>query len=268
MNEAKSSRRENPRQTLYTSLLLLLIALICMTAATTAWLTLGNHTRVYSLAMDVTAGANLRFDLDPHPAIDQYVQTLNFASIASRIQLEKGFDPTETPLMPVTTEDYAIFMNEKREVVDVKSGDYLEFTLHFMATKDMIVHLTSANSEGKDDGTRIGSNVQTLPAAMRISFTDGNKMVVYDPGLGDETVILHDARNFSLPKADSMVYSESNALFSLEEGVNKPIIVRVWMEGTDEACNDELQKATYNIVLRFEGTDENHVVFSRNPHTA
>ena len=32
------------------------------------------------------------------------------------------------------------------------SGAYLEFTLHFMAAKDMVVHLTSANSSsGAED---------------------------------------------------------------------------------------------------------------------
>lgn len=259
-------KQDSPRRMLLTSILLVLVAIVSITAATTAWLSLGDNTRVYSMYMDVTSGANIRFDLDPHPTIDEYTKTLNFTAIAQRIRQEKGFDPQQTPLMPVTTADYVRFTDEPGNLVPANSGDYLEFTLHFMASRDVIVHLTSSNSPGNNDGTRISSDVQTLPSAMRISFTDGNNTVVYDPGMGDTQQIIGNVRHFGLPGADSMVYSDSNVLFPLTEGVNKPIVVRIWMEGTDEACTDALQKAAYTIALRFEATDENNIVFDRSTH--
>lgn len=266
MKRNDTGQEQKPLQSLYTSLLLVLVALVSITAATTAWLTLGDHTRVYSMVMDVNSGTNIRFDLDPHREILDYVRTLNFGTISARIAREKGFDPRETPLMPVTTTDYSRFFDQYDKTVSVNSGDYLEFTLHFMSNCDCIVHLTSANSEGYSDGTRIHSDVPTLPEAMRISFTDGGTTVVYDPGLGDRQELVYGAKNFGLPNAKDMVYSDINALFTLKKNVDKPILVRIWMEGTDEKCTDELQKANYSVALRFEGTDENNAVFEQNPH--
>ena len=44
-----------------------------------------------------------------------------------------------------------------------------------------------------------------------------------------------------------------NAMFSLKEGVDKAVTVHIWMEGTDEACTDELRGSDYSIRLRFTG---------------
>ena len=74
---------------------------------------------------------------------------LSFEEIASRIQKEKGFSMKEVPLEPVTTIDQRSFTFESGAAASAKSGAYLEFTLHFMAAKDMIVHLTSADSSKK-----------------------------------------------------------------------------------------------------------------------
>ena len=61
-------------------------------------------------------------------------------------------------------------------------------SLHFMAEKDMLVHLTSANSkDGESDGTAVTSKQEKLPEAMRISFTADGKTWVYDPGMGDRS---------------------------------------------------------------------------------
>jgi hypothetical protein len=138
--------------------------------------------------MEVTSGANLRFDLDAHELFEDYVKTLQFEQIADRIQKEKGFDMQSVPLDPVTTEDYSVYTLEDGKVVEAESGSYLEFTLHFMAAEDMLVHLTSANSSGKSDGTLISSENSTLPSAMRISFTVENTVYVYDPGMGSGSV--------------------------------------------------------------------------------
>jgi hypothetical protein len=57
-----------------------------------------------------------------------------------------------------------------------------------------------------------------------------------------------------------MVLSSDNSLFSLKKEVDKPVVVRVWLEGTDEACTDALRGADYSIRLRFLGTDEDNNV--------
>lgn len=241
-----------------TSLLLLLAALVCATAATTAWFTIADRTKVHNFGMDVNTGPAIRFDLDPHEDFLEYVQTLSFRDIAARIRAEKGFDPMQVPLEPVTSSDYHIFRLENGTQVDPREGLYLEFTLHFIATEDVWVHLSTANSEGKNDGTQVVSPIAKLPQAMRLSFTDGGETYIYDPGMGAGATSSGKNKTFGLPQGTPMVYNDDNAMFWLYKGQDKPITVHLWVEGTDEACDDAIQTGDFRIQLRFEATDKNH----------
>lgn len=219
----------------HTSILLVLLALVSITAATVAWFSIADRTKVRSMSMEITTGVNLRFDLDAHDTFDEYVKTLEFEQIGERIEQEKGFKMSEVPLEPVTTTDYAEFTFENGTVVSPEKGAYLEFTLNFMSTQDMDVYLTTEDSSGKTDGTKIESSNPELPDAMRISFTVDSETIVYDPGNGDVDI----------------------RLFSLKKEKNQPVIVHIWIEGTDEACTDALRGADYQISMRFVGKDEN-----------
>lgn len=238
------------RKLVSSSVLLVLIALVSVTAATAAWMTIADHTRVNTMRIDVTSGANLRFDLDPHEEFDDYVKVLTFEDIAARIALDQGYRPQDNPLTPVTTSDCVRFVLEDGE--GAKKEYYLDFTLHFMATTDMVVHLTSAGV----GGTKISSPNAALPPAMRISFT-AESTSVYDPGMGGVSRPGYGGKVFGLASGDSITYDQSNTLFTLKEGVDKEVHLRIWLEGTDENCTDELRGAEYNIQLRFVGTDEN-----------
>lgn len=251
-----SAESKNGRQMARTSLLLALLALVSVTAATVAWFSIADYTKVRNMNMEITSGANLRFDLDAHAVFDDYVKRLSFGEIAARITRDKGFDMREVPLEPVTTSNYSTFTLENGTVVDSGKGSYLEFTLHFMAQQDMIVHLSSANSSGQKDGTAISSANPALPAAMRISFTIGNQTCIYDPGMGNTSTVSGNARTFGLPAGDNMTYNSSNELFSLKADTDQPVLVHIWLEGTDEACTDQLRGADYSIQMRFVGTDE------------
>ena len=241
--------KKKERTLLTTSILLFLMAVVSVTAATAAWLTIADRTRVRSMRLDITTGANLRFDLDPHETFEEYVKILTFEEIAARIQAEKGFDPKQSPLTPVTTRDCQNF--ELEDGSEAKEEYYLEFTLHFMATEDMVVHLSSAG----EDGTLISSQTPGVPEAIRISFA-AEETSVYDPGMGHGSLREDVGKIFGLSEADGMVYSEDNALFSLKAYENKPVVLHVWLEGTDDACTDAIRKGDYSIRLRFAGTDE------------
>ena len=246
--------KNNTRRLLTTSVLLALLAFVSVTAATAAWMTIADRTRVRSMRMEITSGANLRFDLDAHDSFEDYVKTLSFAEIAARIAQDQGYDHKTHPLTPVTTRNFETFVLENGTAA--KKEYYLEFTLHFMATEDMIVHLTSASSSGGSDGTRIESQRQGVPDAMRISFTETD-VSVYDPGLGDTSTPIDGGKQFGLPSGGTVTYNDGNALFSLKANEDKPVVVRVWLEGTDPACNDSIRNADFKIWLRFIGTDEN-----------
>ena len=246
------------RSRLYTSVLLVLLALVAVTAATVAWFSIADNTKVKSMSLDIVSGTDLRMDLDPHETLEEYVKTLSFDQIDERIRQEKGFSMQETPLKPVTTQDEETFTFENGTVADSTSGVYLEFTLHFMAAADMVVHLTSAgSSSGAGDGTEVTSENAALPSSMRISFATDGKTWIYDPGMGNISVTEGNTTTFGLPARDAMDLNDDNAMFSMKEGVNKEVKVHIWMEGTDPACTDGLKGADYAIRLRFTGTDEN-----------
>ena len=247
-------KKKKIRNQLYTSVLLVLMALVAVTAATVAWFSIADNTKVRSMSLDIMTDVDLRMDLDAHSSIEQYVKTLSFESIAARIQQEKGFSVQETPLNPVTTTDCNIFSFENGSTVESTSGSYLEFTLHFMAEKDMIVHLNSADSsDGAGDGTNISSSNAELPEAMRISFTADGQTWIYDQGMGDTLSTSAAATTFGLPSMGSTRINSNNAMFSLKKNTDKPVLVHIWMEGTDPACTDSLKSADYAIRMRFTG---------------
>lgn len=244
------------RSRLYTSVLLVLMALVAVTAATVAWFSIADNTKVKTMSLDIVADTDLRMDLDPHESIGQYVKTLSFESIADRIQSEKGFSMRDKPLDPVTTSDEQTFTYENGTVVSDSSGAYLEFTLHFMAEKDMTVHLSSADSKsGAEDGTLVTSQNSALPQAMRISFTADGQTWIYNPGMGNGSSQSGSAKIFGLPGADQMQMTADNAMFGLKEGQDKTVVVHIWLEGTDPACTDALKSADYSIRLRFTGEE-------------
>lgn len=245
-------KQKSSKKLLSTSLLLVLIALVSLTAATTAWMTIADSTRLKTMRLDVTSGANLRFDLDSHETFEEYVKSLRLIDIADRILRDQGYHPRENPLSPVTTTDCIHFTLENGEPAAKES--YMEFVLHFMATDDMVVHLTTAGEEG----TRIFSDeVSDIAKAMRISFTADDSTAVYDPGMEPGSEEGLGGKIFGLARGNRIVYDASNTLFFLKAGVDKPVTVRIWLEGTDEICTDALRGVPYNIQLRFVGTDEN-----------
>ena len=253
---SKGRKEENRviRSRLLTSVLLVLLALVAITAATVAWFSIADKTRVKSMSLDIETAADLRMDLDAHANFEDYVKKLSFEQIAERIRSGFGFDMSATPLEPVTTSDQNIFTYENGTAVPDTKGAYLTFTLHFMSEKDMIVHLNSADSDsGKEDGTKISSSNSELPDSMRISFTADGQTWIYDQGMGDTFSISGTSTTFGLPSGGSSTINSNNAMFSLKKETDKPVLVHIWMEGTDPACTDSLKAADYAIRMRFTG---------------
>lgn len=228
------SNKENRmiRKRFLTSVLLVLLAFVAITVATVAWFSIADKTRVKSMSLDIKLDSDLRMDLNAHTQFEDYVKKISFEQIAERMRSELGFDMTTTPLEPVTTSDQNIFTYENGTVVPESKGAYLTFTLHFMAETDMLVHLNREDSEsGANDGTNISSGNAGLPDAMRISFTADGQTWIYDQGTADT----------------------SYELFSLKANTDKPVLIHIWMEGTDPACTDDLKAADYAIRMRFTG---------------
>ncbi len=59
-----------------------------------------------------------------------------------------------------------------------------------------------------------------------------------------------------------MVYSNSTRLFHLDEMTPKKVTVRLWVDGEDPQCDDDVQDADLKVALSFVGCDENNVPIS------
>ncbi len=79
------------KRSAYTSLVLALFALVAATAASVAWFSIADRTKLSSIDMQVTSGISLKFDLDPHDTIDGYIKTLTFEDIKDRIKRDYIF---------------------------------------------------------------------------------------------------------------------------------------------------------------------------------
>lgn len=185
------------RRKLTTTVVLVLFALVAIAMATFAWFSIADSAKTRMLMIDANADGSLRFDLDEHAAFDEYVHSLGFDQISTRIASEKGVDIDASKLKPVTTSDYQTFTFEDGSTADPATGAYLEFTLHFMGSTDLRVRLTGQDGDGGVSGTRFSSDTQGMASAMRMSFTADGHTWAYNPtGAG-----AHPARPPSLGSA-------------------------------------------------------------------
>lgn len=242
--------REAERNRLATTLVLALFALVTIAMATFAWFSIADNAKTRMLALDANADGSMRFDLDAHRDFDDYVKTLGFDQISSRIASEKGVDIDASKLQPVTTSDYQTFTFEDGSAADASTGAYLEFTLHFMAQDDLTVRLTGQDGKDGAAGTRFSSSVDGMASAMRMSFTADGQTWVYNPNGGSGSG--GGAAVFGLGTGEA---DASSNMFGLAANTDKPVTVRIWLEGTDPNCTNMLKGADYQVSMRFVGVE-------------
>lgn len=160
-------------------------------------------------------------------------------------------DIDASKLKPVTTSDYQTFTFEDGSTADPATGAYLEFTLHFMSSTDLRVRLTGQDGDGSVSGTRFSSDTQGMASAMRMSFTADGHTWVYNPNGGGGSS--GSATVFGL---DSGAATAASDMFDLITETDKPVTVRIWLEGTDPNCTNMLKGANYSVSMRFEGIEE------------
>ena len=59
-----------------------------------------------------------------------------------------------------------------------------------------------------------------------------------------------------------MSYSDSSRLFHLDELTPKKVTVRLWVDGEDPECDDDVQEANLKVAMSFVGTDDQNVPIS------
>ena len=250
------------RMKLKTTIMIMIIALLAVCTGTLAWFTLNTFSAVNDLEMTIGTGAQLLVSTEDHGIdLSKYVKEITNEMIND--YLKKSLNDNEAGLDKILldplTSDKGIDMltrgGKKREA---NKGGYLEFPIYFIGTKDMYVHLTSDDTATtKDDGSAVSTKSTGGQADIiycpRVSFEEDGATRIWEPNQGSPVA---GQSTFDLP--NPMSYTNNTRLFHLDAMKPKKIMVRLWIEGEDPQCDDDVQNAQLTVALCFMGTDENN----------
>ena len=248
------------------TLLVAIIAVLILITGTMAWFTLNSFSSVDNISMEITTGVDLRVDTVNHGNdIKQYKKVITNEMINGYLASAGGTNKslTNIKLDPLTTPNgMAPFKTQKGATVNANSDTYLEYKVFFIASKEMWVHLSSdtATVEGTTTGktsvttTSTGSQADII-RAVRISFESGGSAAIYEPNKGSAVA---GQTTFDLGAAGT--YSNETRLFHLNELTPLEVTIRLWAEGEDPECDDDVQAANLGVSLLFAGTDDNNQI--------
>ena len=112
----------------------------------------------------------------------------------------------------------------------------------------------NGRATGRSDGTEVSTSSPApqsdVTRACRIDFDgEGNTVKTYEPNKSGQSTSLS---TFDLPSG-SMSYNDNNNLFTLQKLTPKKVTMRVWLEGEDPECDNDIQRANLQIKLSFVG---------------
>ncbi len=241
-----------------------IITLLSMTSATVAWFSVNTFAGVDSLDIKISMSAQLKVAMEDYGTdLDKYTKVITNDMIDEYLA---KYDTSieDTVLDPVTTTDGETFTNQRGTEREPNDRSYLEFECYFIATEDMWVHLTTESTEaGNDDGTKVTTTSTGAQADVvdctRVGFSAGtNGSAIYEPNRSNP---VNGQSTFDLPSG-TMVYSDNTRLFHLEQLTPTKVAIRLWIDGEDPQCDDDVQDAQLSVQLGFIGCDENNVPIS------
>lgn len=242
------------------SVFLLILLLISMVTTTFAWFTISSIASVHNMEITIGTGVQLLISDENHgDTLSEYTNTITEVEINKQLAAYET-DMDKIKLDPLTSSDGVELFKRHSTIPEQPNKDtYLEFDLFFIATEEMWVHLTPNESEpGAENGTSITTSSTGIQAdvvnCVRISFTDeeAGTTVIYEPNKGTAVA---NQNTFDLTGN----FSNNTRLFHLNPLTPKNIKVRIWIEGEDPQCDDDVQRANLQMQFNFEGTDENNI---------
>ena len=238
-----------------------IITLLSMASATVAWFTINTFAGVDSLDVHISVAAQLKV------AMHDYGKDLSkYGKVITNEMVDEYLAKYDTKLSeiildPVTTTEGVRFTNQRGAERKPNDRSYLEFECYFIATEDMWVHLTTKSTkEGEDDGTKV-TTTETGPQAdvvncTRVDFTtERNGTAIYENNKGTP---VSNQVTFDLPSGQ-MVYSNNTRLFHCQEMTPTKVTIRLWVDGEDPQCDDDVQDADLSVQLGFIGCDNDNV---------
>ena len=257
-NNTKIIERLKQKAKLKSVVIIFLIALLAVGTGTVAWFTLNTFSAVDNLELTIGTGAQLLVSTEDHGTdLSLYTKEITNEMINEYLR-EYDTSLDKILLDPLTSDKGIEFFTQSGKKRTENVGGYLEFPIYFIATKEMYVHLTSDNTAtDKDDGTKVSTTETGAKADVvncpRVSFEDAGTTRIYEPNQGSP---VGGQTTFDIPTP--MNYTDNTRLFHLDAMTPKKIMVRIWIEGEDPQCDDDVQEAQLTVALCFMGTDENN----------
>ena len=240
------------------------LTLLSMVTSTVAWFSVNTFAGVDTLDVHISVSAQLKVSMEDHGRdLSQYVKVITNEMIDGYLTSKYQTKLADIKLDPVTTTNGTTLTNRHGAERKPNDKSYLEFECYFIATEDMWVHLTTESSDiAGDKGTSVTSALPSPQSEVvqctRVGFTtDSDGTAVYEP---NKAGAINSLATFDI--GAPMSYSNSSRLFHLTEMTPKKVTVRLWVDGEDPQCDDDVQDADLKVALSFVGTDDNNVPIS------
>ena len=261
LQELKRLTKAQARVKRRTTFLLSIIAMLVLITGTLAWFTLSNFASVHELTLKVSTAPELYLDIENHgDNYKLYKKTLTNDMINTYLASVNADRLDKQLLDPVTSSNGIAMKNRSGASREANKDTYLEIKVWFIATKEMWVHLSGQNVEvdGHSATTAVSTTETGLKAdiirSLRVSYEDNGSASIWEPNKGSAVA---GQSTFDVSKS----FSNDTRLFHLDKLTPKQITIRIWLEGEDPECDNDVQDASVTIEMLFGGTDDNNSSF-------
>lgn len=262
---------------LRTAIVMALICVLMLSGATYAWFTLGNTARVNSLSLQVSSEGKL------------YIASTEGELANKKTEISLASNDTQI-LYPCTTDAAGKIMyspkyesdkvvNGAEEIKEAQKKDYYYETEIWLKVEETgksssanEYAITLGKNAGEDGGTFVkaksGASGKGAENCVRVSFTVNGNVSMYEPNSGVSnkgekaedksakgyTGDIHkqDAGGTFTGEKGTVYYNgDSSELFKVKGNVPTKVTIRVWFEGTDSDCTNDIQNAQITSQLKF-----------------
>lgn len=245
-----------------TTFLLSIIAMLVLITGTLAWFTLSNFASVHEMNLRISTAPELYLDIENHGTdVSLYKKVLTNDMVNTALASVNAPRLDQQLLDPVTSSDGITMRRQSGTVRNANDTSFVEFKVWFIATKEMWVHLSGQNVLVNNESattqvttTETGSKADIV-RALRVSYEDpGTSSAIYEPNQGNAVA---GQTTFDVGQS----FSNSTRLFHLNQLEPKQITIRIWAEGEDPECDNDVQDANVTVEMLFGGSDENNASF-------
>lgn len=278
MNMKKKRKKIGKLQTkkLRAAIVMALVCVLMLSGATYAWFTLGNTARVNSLSLQVSSEGKLYIG-STEGELGNKKTEISLASNDTQILYPCTTDATgKTMYSPKYESDKVV--NGAEEIKEAQKKDYyyekdiwlkVEETGKGSSANEYAI--TLAKNAGEDGGTFVKAKSGASGGAencVRVSFTVNGNVSMYEPNNashnnGDKatdksgkkyTGAIHkQGKGGTFEGEQGTVYysGDSSELFKIKANTPTKVTIRVWFEGTDNDCTNDIQNAQITSQLKF-----------------